>query len=76
MNSKVKKASFNICYIMLCMIIAWLYYNLFDFITMQMNVSFEGMDMAFIIFILLYLVIVLPFSLLFIRYIKQKIEED
>lgn len=76
MNSKVKKAWFNICYIMLCMIIAWLYYNLFDFITMQMNVSFEGMDMAFIIFILLYLMIVLPFSLIFIRYIKQNIEDD
>lgn len=76
MNPKVKKALFNICYIMLCMIIAWIYYNLFDFITMQMNISYEGMDIVAVIFVIVYLVIVLPFSLIFIRYLKLKIEDN
>lgn len=76
MNPKVKKALFNICYIMLCMIIAWIYYNLFDFITMKLNISYEGMDIAAVIFVIVYLVIVLPFSLIFIRYLKLKIEVD
>lgn len=76
MNQSLKKVLFTICYMIIGLIIAWLYYKLFDFITMKLNISYEGMDIAAVIFVILYLVIILPLSLICIRYIKQKIEDD
>lgn len=76
MNQSLKKVLFTICYMIIGLIIAWLYYKLFDFITMKLNISYEGMDIAAVIFVILYLAIVLPLSLIFIRYIKLKIENN
>lgn len=76
MNKQIRQILFLFFYLILFIVVSICYYRVFDFITLQLKISYEMMDAASIIFVLIYVVIVLPGILITSRYIKSRFEKD